>query len=140
MLGGLAGTADPTIVQIQNNLGSASTRAAYNNILASTLPTVNQSNYAGAAAMTTDVFDVAGSQLTTVDTGFQTGVPAGNASRGLHPWVQSFGSNISQNESNDVPGYDANVFGMALGVDTRNLNKDTVMGFSFAYGHARARQ
>ena len=127
-------SSDPVISQIQANLNNAPTRQAYNNVVQSTLPTVDHGAASGATNFTADVFDVADSQLTTVDTGLQTGVAAGNETHGLHPWMQGFGSYASQGMRSDVPGYNASTYGAAFGLDTRELVDDTVLGMSFAYG------
>jgi outer membrane autotransporter protein len=76
--------------------------------------------------------------LTTVDTGLQTGVAAGNATHGLHPWMQGFGSYASQGMRSDVAGYNASTYGAAFGLDTRELVDNTVLGVSFAYGRTNA--
>jgi outer membrane autotransporter protein len=127
-------SSDPVINQIQTNLLNAPTRQAYNNVVQSTLPTVDHGATSGAANFTGDVFDVADSQLTTVDTGLQTGIAAGNETHGLHPWMQGFGSYANQGMRSDTPGYNAATYGAAFGLDTRELVDDTVLGLSFAYG------
>ena len=133
----LANTSDPTILQIQGNLNNAPTRKSYNDTLESTEPTTDNGAPTAAIDFSGQVFDVADSQLAMVNTGDPSGVAAGDAYDGLHPWAQGFGQHADQNARGGVQGYDANTYGGAFGMDTRNLGADNVFGGSFAYGFTR---
>src|SRR5262249_13057687 len=110
----------------------APTQQAFNNVLESTLPTVDSGNQAAALGMMTAMFDLAGGQLSDVNTGGgETGLGTGNNMGGLHFWAQGFGSKSNQDDVDGVAGYDARILGLGIGVDTRNYHQDTVIGFSF---------
>ena len=135
----LNGSSDPTIVQIQNNLVHASTQQEYNDILEATQPTVNKGDQVAAAGMTGAMFDLADGQLAMVNTAGETGVSTGNNLAGLHFWAQGFGSTANQGERGGFEGYDAHVVGLGIGVDTRNLHKDVLVGLSFGQARTNVR-
>jgi hypothetical protein len=61
LLGPSINNSDPVTNQIQTNLNNAPTRQAFNNVVSSTLPTVNNDNAAAASSFISDVFDIADS-------------------------------------------------------------------------------
>ncbi|MCB9945599.1 MAG: autotransporter domain-containing protein [Geminicoccaceae bacterium] len=128
---------DPTIQEIQNRMVNAPTRKALNDIIESTVPTVDTGNSVAAVGMTGAMFDLADGQLAMMNTGGATGVASGDSNDlgGLHFWLQGFGSNSTQDERGGIQGYDADVWGLAAGVDTRNLREDTTLGISFGYAN-----
>ncbi|MCB1969243.1 MAG: autotransporter domain-containing protein [Geminicoccaceae bacterium] len=128
---------DPTIQEIQNRMVNAPTRKALNDIIESTVPTVDTGNSVAAIGMTGAMFDLADGQLAMMNTGGATGVASGDSNDlgGLHFWLQGFGSNSTQDERGGIQGYDADVWGLAAGVDTRNLREDTTLGISFGYAN-----
>lgn len=136
LTGGLASGSDPVIGQIQANLANASTREEYNEVLEATQPTVDNGSQTAAVGMTGAMFDLADGQLSVVNTGAQeTGVASGNDLQGLHFWVQGFGGTADQDQRSGIDGYDADVYGVAAGVDTRNMRDDTTFGLSFGYAN-----
>ncbi len=64
----------------------------------------------------------------------ETGMVAGNIAHGLKMWGQLLGSTADQDDREGVSGYDADTFGVAVGVDTETLAEDWVWGLAFAYG------
>jgi uncharacterized protein with beta-barrel porin domain len=129
LLNELEGSDDPVIQQIQQQLSSSSSAEEFNEIIESTQQTVDQGNQVAAVGMTGAMFDLADGQLAMVNTG-ETGAGAGNALTGLHFWGQGFGGWADQGFRKGFDGYDANVHGLAMGVDTRNFDRDTVVGLS----------
>ena len=134
LLDDLGGSGDAVINQIQANLGNASSKKEFNEILEATQPTEDTGDLVAATAMTGAMFDLADGQLAMVNTGGDTGVASGNAMRGLHPWIQAFGGSADQGTRNGVNGYDSKTYGGAFGLDTRNFHDDLILGVSFGYG------
>lgn len=127
---GLGGSTDPVINQIQARLSNASNQEQFNEILEATTPTADSGNQVAAVGMTGAMFDLADGQLAMVNTGSPSGVAGGNSLTGLHFWGQGFGAKADQGFRGGIDGYDAQVRGVAMGVDTRELRKDTVVGLS----------
>lgn len=136
LINSLSTTSDPTIIDIQNSLANASTSEAYNNILASTLQTANNGAASSAQGFTSQALNLTGSQLATAATG-ATGLSSGDAVvQELHFWLQGFGQRANQLGESSVTGYDASTLGEAIGVDTRNFDKNDIVGLSIAYGQS----
>lgn len=136
LLSNLGASSNSTIQQLQNNLNNAPTRSAYNRVIESTLPTIDNGAPASAAAFTNQAFDVTDSQLVDINTA-SSGTSSGDgALTGLHFWTQGFGQHSNQGSENGIAGYDANIFGGAIGADTRNFGSNNVVGLSFAYGRS----
>lgn len=136
LLGDLNGSGDPVIMEIQTRLHQASSREEFNQILESTKPTVDGGNQTAAVGMTGAMFDLADGQLAMVNTDDEeTGVGSGNSLKGLHFWTQGFGGKADQGFRNGINGYDADVWGAAVGVDTRNFHPDTVVGMSLGFAN-----
>lgn len=138
LLNDLAGTTDPVIQQIQQKLNNVSSAEEFNQIIESTKQTVDQGNQVAAVGMTGAMFDLADGQLAMVNTG-DTGVSGGNTLTGLHFWGQGFGGWADQDLRKGAPGYEANVRGMALGVDTRNFDPQTLVGLSLGFANTDVR-
>ena len=79
LLGSLAGSTNPQIVQIQNKLLTAPTNAAFNNDLEATLPTVDGSGQVAALGVSVESFNLIGDRLVELRDGGDTGMSAGNA-------------------------------------------------------------
>ena len=135
ILNDLAGSTDPVINQIQANLNHASSQTEFNEILEATTPTADSGNQVAAVGMTGAMFDLADGQLAMVNTGNPSGVAGGNSLTGLHFWGQGFGAKADQGFRDSIDGYDAQVRGVAMGVDTRDLHKDTVVGLSLGFAN-----
>lgn len=135
----LDGSGDAVIGEIQQKLTSAGSKEEFNRILEATTPTLDTGNTAASVGMASTMLDLAGGQIAMATTGTESderGVASGNYADGLHFWVQGFGSRADQGESGGIQGYDANIVGVAVGADTRNMNDDTTYGVSFGYGVA----
>lgn len=136
LLGELNGSSDPVINQIQTRLHQASSREEFNQILESTQPTVDNGNQTAAVGMTGAMFDLADGQLAMVNTDDEeSGVASGNSLKGLHFWTQGFGGRSDQGLRDGVNGYHADVWGTAVGVDTRNIHEDTLVGVSLGFAN-----
>lgn len=133
LLNDLGGSTDPVILQIQQKLTTATSKEEFNEIIESTQQTIDQGNQVAAVGMTGAMFDLADGQLAMVNTGGGTGVGAGNELKGLHFWTQGFGGWADQGLRKGLDGYEADVRGVAMGVDTRNFDRDTVLGLSIGF-------
>jgi outer membrane autotransporter protein len=136
LLGNLAGSANPQIILIQNNLLSAPSKAAFNNDLEATLPTVDGGNLITAMNMTEGALDLTEDRIASIRTGNETGMAAGDAGTGTGLWMQGFGQHANQDERDDVKGYSANTWGGALGLDTANTLDHSLFGIDFSYGRS----
>ncbi len=136
LLVNLNGSANPQIVAIQNNLVAATTAQQVNNDLEATLPTVDGGNMVAAIDMTDATLDISDERLASVRNDNETGMAAGDMSNGMGAWIKGFGQHASQNDRNDVKGYDANTWGGALGLDTANALDHGLVGIDFAYGRS----
>lgn len=142
ILSDVGNSSDPAIQQIMYNLNNAPTRAALNRVFAATLPTIDNGAPVSAMSFTSQAFDVTDSQLSDIQLGIsdiQTASgpeSSGSAFRGLHVWMQGFGQHSNQGSENGIAGYNATIFGGAIGADSRNTSNNSVVGLSFAYGRA----
>lgn len=130
----LNGNSDPIIQQIQSNLTTSSTQEEYNEVLESTQPTIDNGNQTAAVGMTGAMFDLADGQLS--DVGTSGGSSSGDQLKGLHFWMQGFGGTAEQDRRKGIDGYEADIGGLAFGVDTRNLRSDTTVGLSLGYANS----
>ena len=51
----------------------------------------------------------------------------------MRMWGQVFGQTADQDMRDGINGYDADTFGIAVGLDTENIGNDTVVGMAFSY-------
>lgn len=63
----------------------------------------------------------------------ETGMTAGNISQGLRAWGQVFGKTAEQDRRDNVDGFEADTYGIAVGIDTEALADRWVWGLAFAY-------
>lgn len=140
VLESLTGTSDPQLLEILGNLNNAGTNGAVSNILDSTLPTVNGSDYGAFQDVSDNALDLEDQQLASARTGGDgtTGMAAGNMAKGVGAWGQVFGQHSNQGTRENIGGYSANTWGGALGVDSRNVSDKALMGLGFAYGRTNA--
>jgi outer membrane autotransporter protein len=68
--------------------------------------------------------------------GTDTGMVAGEMGEGVGVWGKAFGQLASQDTREGVNGYDADTFGVAVGIDSENLVPGALVGVSFSYANS----
>lgn len=125
---------DADFSRFVDNLYAASSEEEINALLETVAPSSDTSNQVAAVGTMGEMFDLADGQLAMVNTG-ETGVSSGNHLSGLHVWAQGFGGAADHGQRSGVAGYDMDVYGLAVGADTRRLQEDTTIGVSFGYAN-----
>jgi len=124
---------DPTLGQVLQNINNAPTAQAVNDVLESIQPALD-------AAVTESVTSIAGQSLTIVqsrlDSLRSTGISSGNGNNGFSVWGQGFGQHVRQDERDGIAGYDADIYGFAVGADHEQLLDNTVIGIMMSYGNS----
>jgi outer membrane autotransporter protein len=143
-LGGLANYTgvNPALLNLfdaANALGATGSTAALNKAGTQLCPTQQANSSAAAAAPTLDVLNVVAAhanslQLAQADGGSASGISTGESTPGWAVWGQAFGGHASQNERDDVPGYNANYGGLLLGLD-KAISENWRVGGVFTYSN-----
>jgi len=131
-------TADATILQILANLNGAGSKAAVQGILQASEPTLDGSDFIGAQVIDNETMDITAQQLAMLRSGGETGMASGNNLKGMRAWGQLFDSVVNQDELGGIEGYNANIMGGALGIDTQNISDKGVLGLAFSFGNTNA--
>jgi len=128
------GSSDPILQQITANLNGAPDAQAVNDILESVSPGVDESILTTAKIVAGKTSDLIQSRLGDLSLGRSTGVSSGNLTSGLSFWGQLYGQHASQDERDGIDGYDANTYGVVVGVDSDNIFDHAVIGLALSYG------
>ncbi len=64
-----------------------------------------------------------------------TGMVAGQMGEGVGVWGKAFGQIANQDNRDGVSGYDADTFGVAVGIDSENMIRDGLVGVSLSYAN-----
>ncbi|WP_372876774.1 autotransporter domain-containing protein, partial [Pseudomonas sp.] len=126
-----SGTSNPDMQTVIDALGRLGTSQEVSDAVSQTLPL-----FAGSSAMAST------SALTGINRVIQAriesnrGMSSGDQFYGDHKvWLKPFGSLADQNDRNGAPGFEANVGGLALGIDG-TVSDTTRLGVAFAYAKA----
>jgi autotransporter family porin len=134
VLDGIGTSTDAQIAQLQQNLSSAASQQAVNDILESAAPTVDGGAVVSALNVTNQSLNVIGTRLAEVrDDKIGTGMYAGNGLYGTKVWGQAFGNTATQDMREQVAGYDANSIGVAAGIDTADKLEGMTLGVAASY-------
>ena len=117
----------------RNNLLSAN--AAEGQVIAESLaPTVDGGFVAAGSRSANLSFQTTNSRIELArNGGSDTGMVAGEMGQGIGIWGKLFGQVANQDQRDGVAGYDADTFGVAVGVDNANLINNGLVGVSFSY-------
>ncbi len=130
----LAATTNTQLVAINSNLASAPTQDAFNEVLEATTSTVDGGAVVAAMGVSNQTSNITNTRLASLRSGdASTGMSAGNSSSGLHAWGQAFGTTADQDDRDGIDGYDADTYGLAVGLDTAGLHDDMVVGLALTY-------
>jgi outer membrane autotransporter protein len=134
VLDAIGTSANTQIAQLQQNLNTATSQQAVNDILESSIPTVDGGAVVSALSVTNQSLNVIGTRLAEVrNDKVGTGMYAGNGLYGTKVWGQAFGNTATQDERENVAGYDSNSLGLAAGIDTADKLEGMTLGFAGSY-------
>lgn len=127
-----------TLAQARGNLLAAPTDAEANRIAESLAPAMDGGHVMAALQVTNATFGLTGTRLAEVRTNTvgESGMAAGNI-RGTSArmWGQVFGHWGDQDMRNGVPGFDSTTWGLAVGVDSREMMQNGTIGLAFSYAN-----
>jgi outer membrane autotransporter protein len=126
-----SGTSNANMQAVINALGSLGTSQEVSDAVSQTLPLLAGSSAIASSAALTGINRVIQSRIES-----NRGMSSGDTFYGDHKvWLKPFGSLADQNDRNGAPGYEANVGGLALGIDG-TVSDTTRLGVAFAYAKA----
>jgi outer membrane autotransporter protein len=120
---------------IADNLAAAPTQEAFNEVLEAAGPTVDGGAVVGGFNASVQSIDVNNTRLASLRTGTETGMAAGEMGNGLGTWIQGFGQMADQDRRDGVDGYEADTYGLAVGLDTANLLENGTVGVALSYAN-----
>ncbi len=138
IMDGLNGnTANPELLSVLNQLNNASNANEINDVLEASQPTVDGGHVVGSLNFMNSGMRIIRQQLINLRRkGGDSGLSSGNTylSEGTRAWLQAFGQTADQDRRSGIAGYDADTYGMAVGVDRHNSSKNSVIGLALSYG------
>ncbi len=136
----LVNSVDPEINLVQGNLQNADDPIEFNQVLDSAAATINGADVAASLNVASTAIRVADTRMAALRYGgdYYSGVSSGNSGTGLRWWGQGLAQSAVQDTKDNVPGYQADSWGWATGVDTENMSDDGVLGAAFSYGFTSA--
>lgn len=123
------------IAAIVDNLAAAPTQAAFNEVLEAAGPTVDGGAVVGGFNASVQSMGVSNDRLASLRTGNETGMVAGEMGNGLATWIQGFGQTADQDRRDGVDGYQADTYGIAVGLDTDQALENGTVGVSLSYAN-----
>lgn len=127
---------DAGLDSIQASINSQTSQEALDEALESLTPTVDGAFVVGSTTATGLNIDATNTRIASARTGdAQTGMVAGELSDGVTTWMKGFAQMADQDERDGVDGYEADTYGVAVGIDTENVFDDGVLGLSFSYAN-----
>lgn len=127
-------SANTELALVQQNLASASTQAAVNEVLEATLPTVDNGVAVAIVGASNTSVNMIGTRLAEIrDDKVGSGMFAGNGMYGTQMWGQFFGSSATQDDRGGIAGYDSTTYGLAVGIDTADRLDGVTFGVAGSY-------
>jgi outer membrane autotransporter protein len=133
-LDSLSNSTDTQLAAVNDKLADAPTQAAFNDILESVAPTVDGGAIVSVFETSVQSLDVNNNRLAAVRSG-DTGASAGNMGQGVTAWIQGFGQLADQDARDGVDGYEADTYGIAVGVDSENFSDSALIGLALSYAN-----
>ncbi len=135
-LDGIVIGADTDLDTIVDNVADAVDQAAVNEVLEAVAPTVDGGSVLAGLQVSGQASDIVSYRMASLrDGSSETGMVAGDMSNGLKVWGQAFGKLAEMDKRDGVDGFDADTYGVAVGVDTSNISDKAVVGLAFSYGN-----
>lgn len=128
----LAASTNTQINQLQSTLAAASTQKAANDIIEAAASDVSGGAVTAGIQVAGATSTITNARLASLRSG-ETGMNAGEVVEGMNAWIQGFGQQSDQDARDGVSGYDADTYGIAVGIDTEKLADDVTVGLAFAY-------
>lgn len=125
---------DAGLDAIRVKLLSSNTETAQN-IGESLAPTVDGGFVVGGTQATGLSIDATNMRMASARTGDTTGMVAGEMGDGVTVWAKGFGQLADQDERDGVSGYEADTYGIAVGVDSENMLADSLVGIAASYAN-----
>jgi len=131
----LAASTNTQINQIQSNVAAAGTAAAVNEVLEAAASAVDGGAVVASMGISNQSASIANTRMAALRSGntVATGMSAGNAASGAQYWGQAFGVTADQDDRDGVNGYDANTYGIAVGMETEALSDNMAVGVALTY-------
>ncbi|MCC6598614.1 MAG: autotransporter domain-containing protein [Alphaproteobacteria bacterium] len=120
---------------VQTALNQASTQEEVNDVLESVGPTVDGGAVVSGFQTSVQSLDITSTRLASLRTN-ETGVATGNMGQGLTAWIQGFGKTAEQDRRDGIDGYDADTYGVAVGIDTENVSDAATLGLALSYANS----
>lgn len=122
------------LAEARGNLLSALSDEEATDLAETLAPTTDGGAQVAALNVTSNVLGVTGTRLAALRAGEGTGIAAGNGPTGMRGWAQAFGGTADQDRRNGVDGYEADTYGVAVGVDGSTRNGGNI-GVAFSYAN-----
>lgn len=135
VLEALGAAGDAGLDGVQGALQGASTVAELDSKLRSLTPTVDGGFVTGGTQASALNIGATNMRLAAARTGEDTGMVAGEMGEGVTTWLKGFGQMADQDRRDGVAGYDADTYGVAVGIDSENILDNSVIGVSLSYAN-----
>jgi len=131
----VAGTATGNLDTIADNFAAAGAGSAVNEVLEAAASTVDGGAVVASMGVSNQSASIANTRMAALRSGntVTTGMSAGNAASGAQYWGQAFGVTADQDQRDGVDGYDANTYGIAVGMETEALSDNMAVGVALTY-------
>lgn len=135
LLSDLFGTTSPELIQIQTNLLNATSAAQINDILASTLPTVDGATERASLNTNDQIQRSVDNHIGALrPIGTKRGASSGDKASGRSIWAQAYGQTANQGARDTIAGYDFDSAGGIFGVDSKGMDDQALFGVAINYG------
>jgi outer membrane autotransporter protein len=125
---------DANLDTLRNRLVAAATPAAQQAIAESVAPTADGGFVVAGNQAAGLTLDATNARIELARAGSSdTGMVAGQMGEGVGIWGKAFGQMADQDQREGVAGYDADTFGVAVGIDSENVVPGMLVGASFSY-------
>jgi outer membrane autotransporter protein len=137
-LGGMleANSGDAGLATVQSYIQTAATATELDERSEAVSPTADGAIFAAAAQSGAQSFSATNSRIDVArNGGADTGMVAGEMGEGLGMWAKAFGQSADQDTREGVSGYEADTYGVTVGLDSESIIDDGLLGVSFTYAN-----
>jgi outer membrane autotransporter protein len=133
---GISSTAVGVLEQIVENVNNAETEEAINEILEGAQTTADGGNVVAIRSVARGTSNITRNRMASLRTGLigPTGMSAGDVTDNLTMWAQPFAQSSDQGKRDNVDGYEADTYGITVGVDTDGLSNG-IVGVALTYAN-----
>lgn len=138
MLDKLGATPNPDINDLQVRLGKLMSNQEVEALLKTVHPDASGATGSAVQSVSNTTSTVMSGRVDSVRSGAPTsGVSSGDGNIDRHVWLQAFGASADQGRRDNVAGYDADSYGVIVGIDT-DVTDDLLLGIALAYADTDA--